>query len=193
MIESIINEFNNDFAHIKDLLKDNNLAPAEELLAQTAQHLKLFKEFSGNFFNLERYIKELNELVDQFTEVSMSVTFASSYRLIYAYKNALVDNDQTEAANLLPQIEYKIRFMNQAYLDAIKAARSQTSAFINFEKDFSQLLGHLEEAKNQDKVLQVCSNIEKALNFKKTQQLFFYNPPKNVEQTIDAHISMGLN
>jgi hypothetical protein len=134
--------------------------------------LSLIKEVVKN--EVKTQVKEqLGKLINIFIEASMAVSFASTYNLIDVYNNLTAANEATQAADLLPQIEKKITFMQQAYADAIEKNQSQTPAFIDFEQDLSYLLQYLEKAKKNALVQQMCNNFAKAMNFTETQQLFF--------------------
>lgn len=176
MIDSIIKDLNNDFVQIKILLSTSKTEDAEKALAGAAQNLKKFMEYADYSIFIRNYEKKLSEFIDRFMETSMIVSFASAYDLIDAYNHAVVVHDTPQAANLLQKVENKITFMEQSYLDAVHRGQNRTAAFIDFEKDFSYLLRYLEESKKEDGIQQMCNNFVKAMNFKETQQLFFYSP-----------------
>ncbi len=193
MFESIVKELKNDFALIKILLA-NNSESAEKVLTKAAQGLKDFMEYSEYSIFIQNYETHLIELIDMFVEASMEVSFATTYKLIDAYREALVANNTTKAAQLLQRLEDKVTFMNQSYLDAMKSDRSQTPAFIDFKRDISYLLRHLENSKKEAVMQQICTNFEKAMNFRETQQQFFYHPHKNCAQiSNDEEMYPGLS
>ncbi len=103
-------------------------------------------------------------------EVFIPVSFVSAYNLIEAYENTLSANNADQAIKILQQLESKMAFMKQSYLDAQREGRSQTAAFIDFEKDFSYLIENLQEAKKRAVIQQMCSNFTQAMNFKETRQ-----------------------
>ena len=187
MIESIIQDLHNDLTQIKILLNDKNVKKAEEVLKTAALHLKKFMGYAEFSLFIKDYEKQLGAFVDLFAEASMAVSFASTYSLIDAYNKAILTNDTTQAANLLQQIESEVTFMRGAYLDAGQEGRSQTPAFIDFEKDISYLLRYLEKSKKEALIQLMCNNFTSAMNFKETQQQFFYHQ-KTLHNTQDTQV-----
>lgn len=170
MITELIKELNNSFVGIPLFLNDGNIEAAEKELAVAAKNLR---EFTSYTLFLTAYEKQAQKFLEQFVELSMTGAFASTYRLIDAYDEAVTRNDRIKEAELLQQISSKLNFMRQAYAEALKHGRDQTAGFIDFSTDFPRLLACLKQSKEKATLQHMCSLIENALNFQDGQFQFF--------------------
>ncbi len=173
MLDKLIQDLKTDCDEIKTYLGKTQIEDAEKTLASAEKKLRELIEYSDYSIFIPNYKELFSECIDMFAEVFMKISFASAYNLTDAYAQAISTNNADEAAIILQQLDTKMTFMHQSYLNAQRDGRSQTAAFIDFEKDFSYLRKNLEESKKNAVMQQVCSNFERALNFKETKQLFF--------------------
>ncbi|CEG56219.1 hypothetical protein [Legionella fallonii] len=174
MFDKLIKDLYKDFTDIKISLDASNIKNAKDVLASAAEKLQELINHAEDPIFVEIYEKQLSNAIGVFIEISMKVSFAFVYSLIDAYDKAVSAKDTTQATTILRQVEHETTFMQQSYLDAQRDGRSQTAAFIDFEKDFSYLLKNLEESKKNAVIEQMCTNFANAINFKETKQQFFY-------------------